>query len=65
MKERVPEFAWQGGYGAFSVSYSDLENVRRYIATQEERYRKMSFKEEFLALLVEHGLESDERYVWD
>lgn len=64
-KERVSGFGWQSGYGAFSVSHSDLNAVRHYIATQEEHHRRVSFKDEFLALLREHHLEWDERYVWD
>jgi len=58
-------FAWQSGYGAFAVSYSNLSEVRRYIANQQEHHRAVTFKEEFLALLKRHNLEYDERYVWD
>ena len=59
------EFAWQTGYGAFSVSQSAMEAVKRYIANQEEHHRRMTFQEEFLELLRRHGIEYDERYVWD
>jgi putative transposase len=59
------DFYWQGGYGAFSVSQSNVEQVRAYIATQEEHHRKVSFQDEFRALCRKHGVEIDERYVWD
>ncbi|MCH7725903.1 MAG: IS200/IS605 family transposase [Planctomycetes bacterium] len=59
------EFYWQGGYAAFSVSKSNVEEVRRYIENQEEHHRKMSFQDELRALLRRHGIEYDERYVWD
>jgi putative transposase len=57
-------FEWQDGYGAFSVSKSDLAEVTDYIAKQREHHRKMSFQEEFRALLEKHGIEYDERYLW-
>ena len=59
------DFAWQTGYAAFSVSHSGLAAIRRYIAGQEEHHRKMSFKEELLALLKKHEVEYDERYVFE
>jgi len=59
------DFYWQAGYGAFSVSQSNMAAVREYIRTQEEHHRKMTFQEEFLALLKRHDIEFDERYVWD
>jgi putative transposase len=57
-------FAWQEGYGAFSVSQSQIDNTIRYIQNQAEHHRKMSFEEEFVALLKKHRIEYDERYVW-
>jgi putative transposase len=60
-----PYFYWQAGYGAFSVSESSVEDVKRYIANQEEHHRKMTFQEELRALLRRHKVEFDERYVWD
>jgi putative transposase len=60
-----PDFHWQAGYGAFSVSQSNLEEVRRYIENQEEHHRRMTFQDELRALLVRHGIKFDERYVWD
>ena len=59
----VRSFAWQEGYGAFTVSASQLENVRRYIQQQEEHHRIHTFQEEYLALLQRSGVEFDERYV--
>ena len=59
----VGSFAWQEGYGAFTVSASQLENVRDYIQQQEEHHRTRSFREEYLALLQRHGVEFDEPYV--
>jgi putative transposase len=58
-------FAWQGGYGAFSVSANDSAAVVAYIAGQEEHHRRYSFQEEFRSLMAEAGIEFDERYVWD
>ena len=57
-------FAWQEGYGAFSVSVSHLQTTVSYIHNQQEHHRKISFEEEFLAFLKKHGLEYDERYIW-
>lgn len=68
MKEQGPAYAdffWQGGYGAFSVSESNVEQVRAYVAAQEEHHRKVSFQDEFRALCQRHGLALDERYAWD
>lgn len=68
MKEHGPafrDFYWQGGYGAFSVSQSNVEKVRAYITTQEEHHRKASFQDEFRVLCRKHGVEIDERYIWD
>lgn len=56
-------FAWQRGFGAFSVSSSNARAVVRYIQTQEVHHEKMSFDEEFMALLKKHGMEFDPRYV--
>jgi REP element-mobilizing transposase RayT len=57
-------FGWQNGYGAFSVSRSNQETVLTYIAGQEEHHETVTFQEEFLAFLRRHGIEFDERYVW-
>ena len=58
-------FAWQVGYGAFAVSYSHRDQVREYLARQAEHHHKVTFQEEFLAFLKRHGIEYDERYLWD
>ena len=57
-------FAWQGGYGAFSVSESQHQKVSDYIAHQEEHHRKLTFKDELLALFQKHNVEYDEKYLW-
>lgn len=57
-------FAWQEGYGAFSVSASQIHDTANYIQRQEEHHRKKTFKEEFLAFLKKHEIEYDERYTW-
>jgi REP element-mobilizing transposase RayT len=57
-------FAWQEGYGAFTVSASQREPVREYIARQEEHHQKRTFQEEYLELLKRSGVEYDERYLW-
>jgi putative transposase len=59
------KFGWQNGYAAFSVSESNAETVKAYIANQEEHHRVMTFQEEYRALLGKHGVAFDERYVWD
>ena len=62
---RLAEFTWQTGFAAFSVSPSGISEVKRYIGTQEEHHRKLSFEEEFRALLKEHGIEFDEKNRWE
>ena len=59
------KFSWQAGYGAFSVSESNIKAVKKYIAEQEKHHRRMTFQEEFRELCRRHGLELDERYAWD
>lgn len=59
------KFAWQTGYAAFSVSQSKIPNVERYIAEQEEHHLKRGFKDELIDFLKRHGMEYDERYLWD
>jgi REP element-mobilizing transposase RayT len=58
-------FQWQGGYGAFSIGGSGVEELRRYIADQKEHHRHRTFQEEFRAFLAKYQVEYDERYVWD
>lgn len=58
-------FAWQLGYGAFSVSKSQVPAVTKYIRNQEQHHRKFTYKQEFLDLLRKHDIPYDERYVWE
>jgi len=58
-------FGWQTGYGAFSVSYSKLDDVNEYILKQAEHHAKSTWEEELRALLVKNGIEFDERYYLD
>jgi putative transposase len=58
-------FCWQTGYGAFTVSHSAIDVVKGYIANQEQHHKKLTFQDEFRALLVKHGIEFDEKYLWD
>ena len=66
--EQWPEcrdFAWQTGYGAFSVSASHVAVVTQYIARQEEHHRKRAVREEFVSFLTKNGIACDERYIWE
>ena len=63
-QQGVRKFAWQEGYGAFTVSPSQLSRVQRYIADQVEHHRKKTFEEEYVELLSLSGVEFDERYLW-
>ena len=58
------KFEWQEGYGAFSVSASQMDKTVAYIARQKEHHRKKTFEEEFLQFLDKHGVEYDRRYVF-
>lgn len=58
-------FQWQRGYGAFSVSHSMKDKVDEYIRHQEQHHAKRSFQDEYRQLCAKHGIEIDERYVWD
>jgi len=57
-------FAWQSGYGVFSVSRSQVGHVAQYIREQEKHHGKLDFRQEYLLLLKRHGVEYDERYIW-
>jgi len=59
------EFRWQAGYGAFSVSGSNLGVVRKYIEDQDTHHAKRTFQDEFRALLRRHAVAFDEKYIWD
>jgi len=63
--ENRMDFAWQSGYGAFSVAYSSMNSTIAYIANQEDHHSKTTFKDEFRKLMKEHGIEINEKYAWD
>jgi putative transposase len=58
-------FAWQDGYGTFSVSSSLIKNVIKYIENQEEHHKKINFQDEFREFLKKYNIDYDERYLWD
>lgn len=62
---RLESFRWQNGYGAFSVSPSQIEVVKTYIKNQHEHHRKKTFQDEYRAFLKKYDVEYDERYIWD
>ena len=55
----------QNGYGAFSISPSQIEMVKEYIEKQHEHHKKETFQEEYRRILIENKIDFDERYVWD
>ena len=61
----LSKFSWQKGYGAFSVSSSQTENVKSYISNQKDHHQKLTFKEEYILFLNKHNLEYDEKYLWN
>ncbi|MFQ5825490.1 MAG: transposase [bacterium] len=63
--QKCSKFQWQNGYGAFSVSYSNVQRIRNYISNQEKHHQKTTFKEEFLTFFKKHAVEFDEKYVCD
>lgn len=63
IEQHEPQFGWQDGYSAFSVSPSHCEAVKRYVATQEEHQRKTSFVDELKHLLAKNGVKYDEKYL--
>ena len=68
LKEMFPninDFAWQQGYGAFGVSESHRDSVFKYIASQAEHHKAVSFQDELRRLFQDAGIEFDERYLWD
>jgi putative transposase len=68
VKERdstLRDFSWQNGYGIFSVGFSQIKDVRDYIAGQEAHHHRVTFQEEFRALLRRYEIAFEERYVWD
>ncbi len=65
LKEKRPNFAWQLGYGVFSVDSSDFESVVAYVSDQREHHKAVSFEDEYRSLMRECGISFDERYVWE
>jgi REP element-mobilizing transposase RayT len=65
--ETLPQHSlwWQTGYGAFTVSHSSVDAVRDYIVRQEEHHRQLSFQDEYRQFLRKHGIEPDEKYMWE
>ena len=61
----LEHFAWQQGYASISANYTDLDNLLAYIDKQKVHHRKVTFQDEYRTILNEHGIEFDERYVWD
>jgi REP element-mobilizing transposase RayT len=62
---KLKNFYWQDGYGAFSVNPSEVDTVINYIAVQKEHHSKKTFQDEYRAFLKKYHVEYDERYVWD
>lgn len=58
-------FEWQKGYGAFSVSYSQVPVVQKYVRTQEEHHRKRNFEDELIAILNAHDIQFEHRYLFE
>ena len=68
IKTKSPEFEnfyWQNGYGALSVQANGIDVLVKYIQRQKEHHKNISFQEEFRALMKEHGIDFDEKFVWD
>lgn len=61
--EAAQKLEWQQGYAAFSVSASLVPTVVKYVRNQEAHHKRMSFEEEFVALLKKHGVEFDPKFV--
>lgn len=58
------KFHWQDGYGAFSNSHSQIDGVVKYILNQKEHHRKKTFREEYLGMLKDYGIEYNEKYIF-
>jgi putative transposase len=65
LDERLRTFAWQNGYGLFSLSPTHLDDVHKYIMEQKENHRSVSFQEEYRSFMKRYDVQVDERYVWD
>lgn len=64
-EKHTRDFAWQTGYGVFSVSESCVHDMTEYIAKQQEHHRKRSFQHEYIAFLRKNRIEYDPKYIWD
>jgi len=58
-------FSWQSGYGAFSIGQSGVDALKRYIARQKDHHKRITFQDEYRALLAKYQIEYEERYLWD
>ena len=63
--DAIRDFGWQNGYGIFSIGYSQMPEVKSYIANEDDHHRRMTFQNEFRALLQRYEIEYDEQYLWD
>jgi REP element-mobilizing transposase RayT len=63
--QQYVDFSWQAGYGDFSIGWSQLEDLVRYIDNQEQHHHRQTFQEEYLNLLKKYHVEFDERYLWE
>ena len=61
----IADFAWQSGYGAFSIGQSQCDDAIAYIDRQADHHRRQTFQEEYREFLKKYQVEFDERYVWD
>jgi putative transposase len=64
-EDRYRDFAWQAGYGGFSVFRLNLDGVKRYLSSQKEHHKAVTFKEEFLLMLQRAQIPYEEKYLWD
>lgn len=62
---RLTDFAWQAGYGTFSIGMSNVKALEHYIAGQKEHHRNQSFEDEYRELLRKYRVRWDEKYAWD
>jgi putative transposase len=65
LDNRLSNFYWQNGYGAFSIDSRQTDKTEKYIKNQRDHHRVKTFQEEYLAILKEYNMEYDERYLWD
>ena len=63
--DKLKNFYWQNGYGAFSINPTEIKVVKNYIQNQEEHHKKKSFQDEYRIFLNKYNVEYDEHYVWD